>query len=340
MIENEFNNAPYELIINGLDGVLSVEEQQELTNWRSLSPENEELYQQISLVANDIELLTVYQNLNPDASWNKFRSLIENEENAPKIIPLKSKDKITYLDKLKWILPIAASFLLIVWFSIYQFNNKNKLMVVGTILHQHKMITLPDGTEVLLNENTKVSYQENNYDQERTFNLIEGEAFFNVIHNANKPFKVRIDNIEVKDIGTSFNIRKEKQAVVVVVNSGIVSLANQASGNQMMLKANQKGIYNIASGNIAAITNDEINYKAWADKNLQFIKTPLTDVAKELEDTYGTKIRLEDNSLSSKTLTASFNNQPIDSVLNAIGLTLRIKIEKRDNIFHLRKDSL
>ena len=340
MIENEFNNAPYELIINGLDGVLSVEEQQELAYWRSLSPANEELYQQISLVANDIELLTVYQNLNPDASWNKFHSLLEGEEEAPKIIPLKSKHQIAYLDKLKWILPIAASFLLIVWFSIHQFSSKNKLEIVSTALHQHKMITLSDGTKVLLNENTKVSYEEYNYDQKRTFNLIEGEAFFNVVHNANKPFKVRIDNIEVKDIGTSFNIRKEKKAIVVVVNSGVVSLANQTNGDKMILQANQKGIYNMASDNIASLANDEINYKAWTDKNLQFIKTPLTDVAKELEDTYGTQVRLEDNSLNTKTLTASFNNQPIDSVLNAIGLTLRIKIEKRGNIFHLRKDSL
>jgi transmembrane sensor len=340
MIENEFNNAPYELIINGLDGILSVEEQQELTYWRSLSPANEELYQKISLVADHIELLTIYQNLNPDASWNKFRPLLEGEEEAPRIIPFRPEHKTSYADKLKWILPIAASFLLIFWFSIHQFSSKNKLMVVSTALHQHKMIALSDGTKVLLNENTKVSYDEYSYDQKRTFNLVEGEAFFDVIHNAEKPFKVKIDNIEVKDIGTSFNIRKEKQAVVVVVNSGIVSLANQTNGDKTTLKANQQGIYNLASNNIASITNDEINYKAWTDKNLQFIKTPLSNVAKELEDTYGIQIRLEDHSLNSKTLTASFSNQPIDSVLNAIGLTLRMKIEKRDNIFHLRKDSL
>jgi|GEM_PF-1604506 transmembrane sensor len=339
MMENEFNMMPYELIISSFNRALSVEEQQQITAWRYLSSENEELYQQITSLDQDIELLPVYQKLNPDSSWDKFKPLLEAKYNPSKTVKLEPSAKNNYLNKLNWILPIAASLLLVAWFSIYQYNNKNHLIIVSTKLHEHKMIKLSDGTSVLMNENTTVSYNRSTYDQYRTFDLIEGEAFFNVIHNAKNPFKVRIDKIDVDDIGTSFNIRKEKQKIIVVVNSGVVSLTNKAIGKKVLVIAQQKAIYDIASDKITSGANDERNYKAWTDKNLQFIKTPLVEVINELEGTYGATIYLEDNSLKNKTLTASFNNQQIDSVLNVISLSLQIKIEKKNNVFHIGNSS-
>ncbi|MDF2430790.1 MAG: transrane sensor [Mucilaginibacter sp.] len=339
MTDNEFNIDPYELVINSFNKPLSVKEQQQIAAWRSSSSENEQLYQQLYLINEDIELLPVYQKIDTDASWNKFKLLLKKDKNLAEVIDLKPRHS-NYQKKLKWFLPIAASLLIFIWFSIHKYNDKNAFTVVHTGAHEHKKITLPDGTEVLLNQNTTVSYDADGYVRERTLDIKSGEAFFNVIHNAKKPFRVKIDKIAVNDIGTSFNIRKETHAIVVVVNSGIVSLTNQVNGKSVIVNAKQKGIYNVTSNNITSGANDEINYKAWADRNLQFIKTPLIDVVKELADDYGTEIDIKDNSLNNKTLTASFNNQPIDSVLNVISLSLRIKVEKRNKVFQLRTSPL
>ncbi|HWZ16052.1 MAG TPA: FecR family protein [Mucilaginibacter sp.] len=342
MIKNEFSIPPYELIIRSFEEPLSADEQKLLASWRAISATNEDLYQQLNLISADIELLPVYQRLNPDVSWNKFSLLLEKHHEPVNIVELNAKPAGSFIKKLSWVLPIAASLLLVTWFTINQNRNNtiNTVTLVRSGLHQHKKIVLTDGTEVLLNENTRVSYNKYSYNQNRKIDLLEGEAFFTVVHNAARPFKVNIDKIVVKDIGTSFNIRKEQHAVVVVVNSGIVSLINQANGSNVLLRAKQKGIYDMALDNITWRANEEINYKAWADKNLEFIKAPLQDVVRELKDTYGADIYIEDNALNNKILTASFRNQPIDSVLNFIGMTLHIKIEKRDNTFYLKKDLL
>ncbi|GAC1312488.1 MAG: FecR family protein [Mucilaginibacter sp.] len=342
MMENEFSIPPYELIIKSFEEALSADEQELLASWRAISAANEDLYQQLNLISADIELLPVYRKLNPDISWNKFSLLLEKHDKPVNVVELHAKPARGFIKKLSWVLPIAASLLLVTWFTINQYRNteEDAITLVRSGLHQHKKIVLTDGTEVLLNENTRVSFNKYSYNQNRKVDLLEGEAFFTVVHNAVRPFKVNIGKIVVRDIGTSFNIRKEQHAVVVIVNSGIVSLINQANGSNVLLRAEQKGIYDMTLDHIIWKANEEINYKAWADKNLEFIKAPLQDVVRELKDTYGAEIHIEDNELNNKILTASFRNQPIDSILNFIGMTLHVKIEKRDNTFYLKKDPL
>ncbi len=338
MDENTLNDVPYDLIISYLEGSISVKDKVKLHTWKSSSDSNEEIYCRISAVYKDIELLSVYRKLDSEISWDHFKPLIEGKsENANRIVPV-SENKIIKVRTLKWAIVIAASVLLAVFYAVFNDYNTN-IVKIFTGIHQHKKITLPDGSEILLNEKTSIDYNTKTFDQNRTINFLNGEALFNIKHNDKKPFKIKVSEIEIKDIGTSFDVRKEKKKVFVIVSSGMVSLSNKLSGEKAVLIKNQKGTCDLASKTIISTGNDEVNYTAWADHDFQFIQTPLTDIVKKLEEVYGTTILLDDEKLKNKKLTISFHNESVDSVLSIISQTIQIKIEKKDNTFHLKGKS-
>lgn len=334
MKDNEFINVPFELIVNDLEGTLTEEERIEFIKWRSASRANEKIYDEFATIYRDLELLPAYQKIDPDISWKKLQRLIENTSESGSA---GVADKVIQM-RWKWLVPVAASLMFIIWFSWNKIN-RNERLEIYTISRQNKKIKLPDGTEIFLNQNTKILYDANTYEQNRTVELINGEAFFNVIHNKKAPFKIKIDKVDIADIGTSFNVRKENNAVIVVVSSGIVSMASQTKGWGIKLTANQKGIYDLKSERLITLSNDELNYKAWLDKDLKFIDASLQDVVKELEATYKISFTIDESSLKTKKITASFDNLPIDSVLKIITQAMQIKVEKRDGTIHLMKGS-
>lgn len=337
MKEEEFNITPYELLINSFDTGISVEDQRLITNWRNSSVVNEKLYQQLVLINNDLELLPEFQRINADTSWNKFKSLLEAEQYLPELSESKNKSiNSSFNFDFKWVVSIAASILILMVFSLYRYNTNDDVTIEYTKANAHKTIKLSDGSTVVLNSNSSISYVKSKYEQQRILHLLTGEAFFNVQHNVNKPFRVMIDQIEVKDIGTSFNIKKEKKGIVVVVNTGIVSLFNKKNGESLLINANQKGVYSSLSNKISSQQNHDPNFKAYADRKLQFVKEPLQDIVSELEISYGVKINIVDSLLKDKSLTASFNDLPLDSVLNVIGLSLGFKIEQNNEVFYLK----
>lgn len=337
MDENTLDNVLYELIISDLEGSISELEKNKLYRWKSLSKDNQEIYSRISAIYQDAELLHVYQKLDPQSSWDNFKVLIKGKnENVNHTVPVLDNNIISII-KIKWAAAVAAS-ILFAAFLIFHNNKKNdNTFIASTGAHQQKKITLPDGSKILLKENTLITYNTETFDQTRVLEFRNGEAFFNIVHDAKRPLKIKLSEIEIEDIGTSFDIRKEKEKIFVFVSSGTVSLSNKLSGEKAMLIKGQKGICDLASKGIITKSNDELNYMAWADHNFQFIQASLAEVIKKLEEVYGTTILLDDEELKSKRLTISFQNQPIDSVLNIISQTMQIKVEKKDKDFHLKE---
>src|SRR5699024_9334903 len=114
---------------------------------------------------------------------------------------------------------------------------------------EQRIITLPDGSVVRLNRNSRISFRENFAGSVRKIHL-SGEAFFQVKHNAQKPFIIYSGNAVIKDIGTSFNVDEENGKVVVAVREGIVAVKKQEkTGKQVVLHKNQ----------IAAVRQDHIS---------------------------------------------------------------------------------
>jgi len=331
MKENDVSNPiPYELIIEEFEGTLSIEDSKRLALWRASSAANEQTYHELSSLKDNLELLSVYKNLDPDSSWKNFKYKIDKSEEAvKKVIPMR-RDFALFTR-----LAAAAILLIVSLFLIDRFyiNPENNF---ATAENEHKKIRLPDGTEIFMNENTEVNFSKKDFKGSRIVNLIKGEAFFNVIHQEHHPFLVKLGAINLNDIGTSFNIVRTNKTVSIVVSTGKVSLERITDNKKIILHPNDKGIFNVETKEIARTSNQDANYKSWMDKKFTFRRTPLSEVARKIEKSYGIVIIFKNDDLKDRILTGSYEKLSADSIMRVISLSLHIKSEKRNGKFILK----
>ncbi|NKR04533.1 FecR domain-containing protein, partial len=116
----------------------------------------------------------------------------------------------------RWAAAAAVLVLLasgIIWYITA--GNREQLYV--TAANEQKEISLPDGSTIALKPFTEIHVAGDYNQRARSIQLVKGEAFFNVVHNASKPFTVNMDESSVKDLGTSFTIRRSADTVKVMV---------------------------------------------------------------------------------------------------------------------------
>ena len=194
--------------------------------------------------------------------------------------------------------------------------------------------TLSDGTQVHLNSESKLTYPKNFDNSGREVEL-EGEAYFVVASDENRPFTVQTHDVTTRVLGTSFNIRSypDENEVIVAVSSGKVALTDQHNGAEapdVVLEANQWANYShetrefkSESGNISAFT-------AWNEGVLYYHDETLEQVAAQLERWYGVSIAFENDVLKSCVIRGEHRDESLVNVLNAITYAFSMDYEIED----------
>jgi ferric-dicitrate binding protein FerR (iron transport regulator) len=162
-------------------------------------------------------------------------------------------------------------------------------------------VTLSDGTVVKLNSGSKLVFPAKFSDSKREV-FLKGEGFFDVAKNAGKPFIVKTDYINVKVLGTHFNIsayENEKAATAVLVEGSVeVYNNNFFNNNRCKIKPGQ-GCFFTENAAGFKIQNVDVNeYVSWKDGYFQFKDQQLGTIAKKVEKYYNKKISFDDNELA------------------------------------------
>ncbi len=170
---------------------------------------------------------------------------------------------------------------------------------------------------------------------------LEGEAYFDVVHDESRPFTVRAHNTTVKDVGTRFAVRAyaADTLVRVVVTHGQVrvSLDSAADSSGTLLDPRMVARVNSA-GAIAVERNaDTTRYVAFARGQIVFVGTPLRDVAEELDRWYDIQIRLADPAMGSRRVTATIADQALPDLLDQLRIALNVRVF-RDGPFVVLSD--
>ena len=185
-----------------------------------------------------------YQSYNPLEKY-AFRAINKDklkEELLQGILPALNKPKRYLL----WWLGAAAALLLVTGLAFY--NSQNKIQIQQPALLSSvtetgmlKHLVLADGTEVWLNASSKLNYPISFEKQTRKVYLPQGEAFFEVKRNVARPFKVIIGKLEVRVLGTSFNLNNyaDLECQTVVVNTGKVQVSEGNKVLAILEKGNQ-----------------------------------------------------------------------------------------------------
>lgn len=314
-------------------GRLSKKEAENFMKWLD-SPEGEKEYKVI------IEQVWFEEN----------KEIPSDHETMPKVRPLKIHgfpqqkvlSKANTSNKWKTGLKIAASLLLVFAVSLIFYLNPSEKndhevseelrvfeIIKSTPKGNKKKFSLPDGSTVVLNSASTLTYS-SNFIQNRSV-ILEGEGFFDVVRDAAHPFTVITGNISTTALGTSFNIRAYEKAPEIQVSlaTGKVRVENTQDNNLIEINpgeavdfSTQNQILNKKQVDISKVLN-------WKEGILHFDKVPFHQVVLELERWYDVKFSISGkNIVTDYKCTGTFKkNEYLDNVLNVLSYSLDFEYE-------------
>ncbi len=188
---------------------------------------------------------------------------------------------------------------------------------------------LPDGTRLTLSAGSRVTWSASFGKTARDVTL-DGEGFFDVVHDETRPFRVHSRDAVAQDVGTRFVVRAwpEMQGVEVAVEEGLVELADslqQRRAEATLLRPGQRGV--LQHGAVVVTTDAEATL-AWTRGALIFADRPLSEVLPALSRRFDVSVTA-DPMLTSRRFTARFPNPTLEQVLDAIAVTLDVRVVSR-----------
>ena len=192
--------------------------------------------------------------------------------------------------------------------------------------------TLPDGTEVYLNSGSTLSYPIP-YDKNERRVSLTGEGFFNVKHDENQPFIVKVlnDKLSVQVLGTEFNIQAYEgdNRVQTTLLSGSINLAMNKNGKtrKIQLQPSDKAIYTVSDEKLVVNKVNPLYDIAWIDGSLIFKDTPILDVLEELMHFYNVKFDIKDSVIEDYKFTGTFQNRQLAQILDYIKISSNIDFQ-------------
>ena len=235
---------------------------------------------------------------------------------------------------------IAASILIpiLIISTVYFYKEMDHYKQIPNIVSVNKGqragITLPDGTIVHLNSESKLTYTPDFNGKLREV-VLEGEAFFEVTPNKEKPFIVKTSVFDVEVLGTSFNVSvyNDENIVETALMEGKVKLTMQGCPSKpVYLTPSQKFIYSRSDrqGTISIMEGD--TELAWKQGILAFSAEPLEEVFRKIERWYGVTMHYDKESLVNDNFTGQFKMISIQEMMNILRMhyNLKFKIENND----------
>lgn len=235
----------------------------------------------------------------------------------------------TRMHRIATVAASVAALVCLAWGGIhlwhyYAEQNVNYLQV-STSFGERKRVTLPDGSDILLNSCTHLSYPEHFLGSNRTVELT-GEAFFQVERNEKQPFVVSTKQFDVEVLGTAFNVRSYESDRIssVQVESGKVQV--DMPEGMLRLSTHEYLRMDAQKGSVEKKSNMR-SIAEWRKGCLRFNNTPLSDVLRELERIYGCRIYYEQGKSFDNLISGEHDNVSLQAVLHSLeqtaGLTFR-----------------
>ena len=227
------------------------------------------------------------------------------------------------------ILGIAATLLIFIGLGALFFLDSDSNF--GTTAGETKTLVLGDGTKVHLNAASSLEVSKKFNESKREV-FLEGEAFFEVTRDENRPFTVTTSSSSTAVLGTQFNLKAYREGVeLLTLKEGSVSYSRKSSNreDQVLLKPNEQAVMNY--GTIHKKSVNVHDYLGWMSNILIFNNEPLSEIAKTLERRFDVKIRIDDKVLSSEPFKGKFEDPLLDMVLEDLGFVMKFDYRKEGN---------
>lgn len=209
-----------------------------------------------------------------------------------------------------------------------------------TAIGETREVVLKDGSLMKLNTNSMATTKFSR--DQRLVELSDGEAFFDVVRDENRPFLVRALGGEVRVMGTAFNLRNRCGKVMVEVARGRVMVRKLGTREnninaQAIVSADQWVSYRKWEGPEKVQTGHLKCALAWQEEKLVFHSEPLADVLKQIEDYYPVRIKLAHSGPARELMTGTFDNRNLEEILGSIQIAFNLKSIREDGVVVLQE---
>ena len=367
-------------IASFLAGELSVSEMESLKQWLAASDENCRYFEEMKVIWQASGSADTSDTYRPEKAWQKIKKQPAGDDDSLQKV---SMDMIPPETKriIKRALQVAASVAIIFFSGVatshYILKSEIERAEELTLLAgaEHKVvvprgakstIVLPDGSKVVLNASSKITYSTDYGFSSRSISL-EGEAYFDVKTNAEKPFIVHTSDVDIQAFGTAFNVKAypEDLTIVTTLEHGELRV-NSRNDNSMdvTLKPKQNVVYHknepmapkqetknrlvkpsVSSESISDVpvvtVTDLVNtglHTSWKDSEWQIESQTFGEFAGLLERRYNVRMIFGSNDLLNYRFSGTIRNETIEQILHILTITAPMKYTIEQGVVRLQID--
>lgn len=299
-----------------------------------LSPEEFAKWKEEVNAATDEELASSMRNVWIDEDFDLSNiediRIIKIKQSIDSIIRKQTSKSLS----LSTIWKIAATILLPIFMlsTLYLYKENKKQvaeeMIVSTADGERANITLPDGSQISLNEKSRLCYTPKTFNKENRNIQFDGEGYFKISKDKEHPFSIDAQGLKIKVLGTKFNLlaRSMITSAELLLEEGKVSFTSLITHKCVFIKSNQKAILDKTTGMIKIIENTDIQKAtAWQRKEMVFRNNSLAYVIKAIEKAYNVQINTTYKDSISDLFTGTIPSSNLNEALQVLEKSYHLK---------------
>lgn len=320
-------------IIDYLTGNGSETTEQHLKEWIAASEANKQYFEEIKELWQSFEIASENKLYDPQKAFRLFKERIRAQ-----LIPM---EKTFSVKRNRMRRRIAAAAVLIPFFFLSYFTAKyfaeqpGKAVSLSEVIVPYgstTQLTLQDGTKVWLNAGSSIIYDAGFKDKERVVKL-SGEAYLEVTHDKKRPFIVSTSNLDIKVLGTSFNVNAypENPTIEVALLDGSVQL-QAAHSTPLILSPNETASYHINTKQMTVRSAQNRYSTAWTENKLIFDGETFEEIARILERHFNVSIHIRKEEVKERRFKGDFmQNETVEKIFEIISTDGKFKYKINGN---------
>jgi ferric-dicitrate binding protein FerR (iron transport regulator) len=304
-----------DLLVKVVLGESTEGENQVVEEWINENPANERYFQDFQKIWTESRKLAIHSTVDEDQAWASFQQRVEGRRVVAIDAPSKPRSR-------QW-LRVAAALLVVASACWLYYSHSDKAGQLLSVRSGSKVLldTLPEGSVVTLNKGTAIHYQRQFSGPSRQVEM-EGEAFFSVAADKEKPFVVNTKGVSITVLGTSFNVKTANGKTEIVVETGRVAVS--AGGRTVQVNAREKVVIRKDNAAPEKEANPDQLYNYYRTNAFECDGTPLWRLAEKLEEVYKVHIVIANDRVRNLPLTTTFVDESLDGILKIVEKTFAI----------------
>jgi ferric-dicitrate binding protein FerR (iron transport regulator) len=323
-------------------------DEENMTFWHTFMLKHPEQQAVIDEAASLLLHLNAHYDDLADASQQRIWHVLENafdqrQSTVANVRPLSGWQQFRRkYPNFYWQIAASLTGLLLITGGVVYYRLLPRQQSIHTAFGENRSVTLPDGSTVLLNGNSTLTYTDRwTADVPREV-WLDGEGFFKVTKKQSLVSRIKFithtPSLDITVLGTQFNVNTRRGNTAVMLVEGRVQLSkpDEHTGRVIEMKPGQ---FASAQSNIekVAVREEKIQvHTSWVNHQFAFDNTSLGDIAQQLHDTYGLDIVFEDNDLANRRFTGNLSNQSVETLLTTLSLTFDLTVQRSGNRISLR----